>query len=208
LTSEITTTSNTPFGQLSFAELRAQATAVIQSASLERDKHILLGVPHIITRVTYRPGITDQEGNDKDYVSVEALVADAATLAHEVRRGRIPGVSDIGNLPFEPEEKVVYNDGSTGIRRQITHLLHNMGLIEVPVVEADLAVFDTPYFGWSVITQTGLMNGDDDTKIEVPDFQYSPSGAPLAIVVGRGLRVSEFPNPANPKTQAEVFYLS
>lgn len=199
MTSEIATTDNQPFGQLSFAQLRDSATAVISSAQLEKDKARLLGVPHIITRVTYRPGI-----EERDYVSVEAVVADVDTLKYEIKRGRIPNVAEYADLAVEAEEHIVYNDGSTGVRRQLTHLLHNMGLIEVPDVGQDLGIFDTPYDGWSVITQTGLMNGDaEDEKIEVPDFTQSPSGAPLAIVVGHGLRVS-----VEPKFNKEVFYLS
>jgi len=204
LTSDIATTDNQPFGQLSFAQLREGATAVIQSAQLEKEKARLLGIPHIITRVTYRPGI-----EEKDYVSIEAVVADAGTLEYEVKRGRVPGASVFADLTVEPEERIVYNDGSTGIRRQLTHLLHNMGLIEVLGVGQDLAVFDTPYFEWMTFTQVGLMNGEaEGVKIEVPDFTLSPSGTPLAIVVGHGLRISEFPNPANPKAMSEVFYLS
>lgn len=199
MTSEIATTDNQAFGQLSFAQLREGATAVIQSAQLEKDKARLLGVPHIITRATYRPGI-----EEKDYVSLEAVVADAGTLEYEIKRGRIANVSSLAELAVEPEERIVYNDGSTGIRRQFTHLLHNLGLIEVPNVGQDLAVFDTPYFDWQTITQVGLMNGDNEgEKIEVPDFTLSPSGAPLAIVVGHGLRVS-----VEPKFNKEVYYLS
>lgn len=199
MTSEITTTDNQPFGQLSYAQLRDSATAVITSAQLEKDKARLLGVPHIITRVTYRPGI-----EERDYVSVEAVVGTGYALEKEIKRGRIPGVSTYAELSVDAEEHIVYNDGSTGIRRQLTHLLHNMGLIEVPNVGQDLSVFDSPYTDWSVITQIGLMNGDaTDEKIEVPDFTLSPSGAPLAIAVDHGLRFS-----VEPKFNKEVYYLS
>lgn len=204
MTGEMVETSNQPYGQLSFAQLRDGATAVISSAQLEQDKARLLGIPHIITRATFRPGI-----EEKDYVSIEAVVADRGTLEYEVKRGRVPNVDSYADLTVEPEERIVYNDGSTGVRRQLVHLLHNMGLIEVPNVQQDLAVFDTPYFDWQTFTQVGLMNGaGEDEKIEVPDFTLSPSGAPLAIVVEHGLRLSTFPNPTNPKAMSEVFYLS
>lgn len=213
MTTEIAPVANAPYGQLSFAALRAQgeATAVVNTAQLEKEKGRLVGVPHVITRVTYRPGITTPEGLAKDYVSVEAIVADAETLHYALSRGWIPGgeKGDLSTVPVSPEEHIVYNDGSTGVRRQLTNILHNVGLLEVPNVDQDMAVFDAPYWEWNGFAQTGLMNGEaDDEKIEVPDFSQGATGAQLAIFVEHGLRISVFPNPANPKTMSEVFYLS
>jgi hypothetical protein len=203
VTGEVEQSGNQPFGQLSFAQLREGATAIISEAQLEKDKARLLGIPHIVTRLTYRPGI-----EEKDYVSVEAVTADIETLEYEVKRGRVPNVSTLADLLVEPNEKIIYNDGSTAARRQFTMILHNLGLIEVPGVQQDMAVFDTPYWDWTSFSQVGFMNGENDEKIEVPDFTLSPSGAPLAILVDHGLRISVFPNPTNPKVMSECFYLS
>jgi len=208
VTEMVQTNPTAPLGAMSFAELREQASAIVTSASLEKDKSRLMGIPHAITRITYRPGISEN-GVQKDYVSIEAVVADGATLVNEVERGRVPNVNTVDQLTVEANEVVVYNDGSTGVRRQLTHILHNLGLLTVPNVGQDLAVFDTPYFEWDMIGQVGLMNGDaPDEKIEIPDFTVAPNGGQLVIMVPKGLRRSTFPNPANPKDTSEVFYLS
>lgn len=186
-------------GQLSFAALQNEnALAVIQSAELERDKNLLLGVPHVITRVTYRPGI-----DDKDYVSVEATLGDYAALSHAVLRKWIPNVATVDDLVFDPEERIVYNDGSTGIRRQLTMILHNAGIINVGPVEDGFS-YDRPYTEWESFNQVGKMNNESgDDKIEVPDIQHNGNDAPLAIFAMRGLRVS-----VEPKFNKDVFYLS
>lgn len=201
--------TNRPLGQMSFAQLRDQATAIVSEAQLEQDKLRLLGVPFVATRLTFRPGITDAAGNLNDYVSVEAVIGGEPELAEALRRGWIPNASGvIADLPFRPNEKVVFNDGSTGVRRQFVTLLWKLGLIEIEGVAGDAAIFDTPYFGWKSFSQHSLMNGEGDEKLTVPDFTEGSNGTPLAIFADHGLRLSEFPNPANPKDTSRVFYLS
>ena len=162
MTSEMVQTANQPMGQLDFQSLRQQATAIVSEAQLEKDKWRLVGVPHAITRVTYRPGVKTKEGL-RDYVSIEAVVADDETLYREIVRGRVPNVDTVEALTVKPNEKVIYNDGSTGVRRQLTAMFHNLGIITVPNVTTDMAAFDTPYFEWEAFTQTGEMNGDKET---------------------------------------------
>lgn len=85
----------------SFADLAGDAT-VIPGRDLIAEKDELIGVPFIITSVAFRP---DSKGGAaaRDFVSVECV--------------------DINN------RALVFNDGSTGIRRQVVAYLQLCGLI-------------------------------------------------------------------------------
>jgi len=80
-------------------------------------KDALIGVPHIVIGVTYREGFP-REGKAGDYVSVEAVVADAKTLASNPIKHQLPMPPD--QLSVYPNECVVYNDSGTGVRRYLT----------------------------------------------------------------------------------------
>lgn len=178
--------------------------AVISSAELEQDKLRLLGIPFIITRVTYRPGVKDDKvaSGRRDYVSLELVVGDEPALNGQIKLGRVPGINSINELLFLPEEKLVINDGSTGIRRQLTMVFHQTGIINIGDI-VDNSSFDRPYTEWSSFNQVGTMNGDDGDKIEVPDITMGRSGRQLVIPVVRGLRVSHMD-----EWDTNVFYLS
>jgi hypothetical protein len=75
----------------------------------------LKGVPFVIEGVTFRKGdiVVKATGQARDYLSVEALV-------HPRYQSRFK------------RSRVVFNDGSTGIYRQIVKYLTDKGLITVP----------------------------------------------------------------------------
>src|SRR5215469_13336995 len=67
----------------------------------------LVGVPFLITRMTFHPG---EAGKREAYVSCEVQLAPRP----EMERRRV----NLAMLPFDPGELVVFNDGSTGVYRQ------------------------------------------------------------------------------------------
>lgn len=206
MTSAISPTGNTdivpsrPLGQLSVEDLLANPTAVFAEAQKE-DKRPFLGVPHIITRVTYRPGM-----ENNDYVSVEALIGNQAMIDEAFsRRWNDFVYASPADFPFRPGEKVIYNDGSTGLRRQLTSMLYRLGLLGIANVGQEMSIFDTPYWEWEGFEQSSLMNDSENEgeKITIPDFTLDANGNQLAVVVYHGLRVS-----IEPKYNKEVYYLT
>jgi hypothetical protein len=202
-----------PMGALpSFRELASQPTFVVNESQLERNKERLIGVPFVITRVTFRPGDASP-----DYVSCECTVGDTEACLEAVSRGWVPNVTGIEHFPFKADERVVFNDSSTGVRRKIVEMLHTAGMIDVgdmkfdkkrineqqEVEVYDASPFDKPWMLWESFSQVGEMNGANGEKISVPDFSTSPSGGPFAIFAYHGLRVSIMPG-----YDTAVYYLS
>jgi hypothetical protein len=111
-----------------FAALIADAD-IIEGHSLESDKSMLIGVPFVITGITVRDGVPDKATGKTNYLSVEATVADEDYLGRLLRKGRLT-VAQMQAI--DPLENIVFNDGSTGIARQLVQYLHNAGLIVVP----------------------------------------------------------------------------
>jgi hypothetical protein len=141
----------------------------------------LQGVPFMITRVVYRP--SDFGGaTEANYVSCEAVLAPASIL---VRKH-----VDLSTLPFDPGGMVIFNDGSTGIARQITEYLHAAGYIVVVPDGTDLqpggkkgeSSFDLPVSKWA--------------HIRAGDMRFGPDGQPaysadVRLNCPRGIRISE-----------------
>ena len=168
----------------------------------EVDKAWLVGVPHVITRVTFW---VPQKGIG--HCSLEAYVGTAGMLDRAVKRDKIPptALTADGTPIVEPEEAVVYSDGSTGIRRQIVKLLSSYGLIDVGhedmPAEGKLGEsrFDTPW----VITNPKAAKGSTGWKsfsgsraqgdVQVPSIQEGHKGQPLRILVN-GLQPSMYVN--------------
>lgn len=178
-----------------FADLIADTTAIIDTASLEKDKMTLVGVPMVITRVTYRPKAALVE---RGFVSVEAVVGDEEHVTNAIRRGWIPTVETVDQFPFAYEEKIVFNDGSTGIRRQLTAILHAQGYINVGEF-VDNSTFDIDWSEWESFNSVTTQKVGDE-MIEIPDFPD------LRIFARRGLRVSEYT--ADGIGDATTFYLA
>lgn len=178
-----------------------QVSATFDEAQLEKDKERLRGVPFVITRVTYQLPKADQP---RGYVTVEAVVADELTIMEQVKAGRVPGVDSLEGLQVQPETKVLINDGSTGIRRQLTGLFDAQGLIVVGKVGTQ-ADYDRSWLDWQGFSQTAEVNDPnvDGGKVTIPEISVDRNGRPLMIVVRHGLRLS-----VEPSHDANVYYLS
>jgi len=162
------------------AKYRARGFRLVEKADLEN-------VPHVIVGVTYRPGYV-VNGKQGDYVSVEAVVADKETLNSNPIKHLLPETVRVyGNEP------VVYNDGSTGIRRSLTELFQAIGLIDVGKAVKDENPFDRPYSDWK--------EGADQA---ITGFTADKDGEKFRFVVARGLRRSDYEWQGQPAT---TYYL-
>jgi hypothetical protein len=143
----------------------------------------LENVPFLIVGVTYRPGIVTPDGRAMSYVSLECRVAPDEIIR---RKGIDPGT-----LPFDGDAHVVFNDGSTGVYRQITEALEGLGWImlgengtrdNAPKGES---VFDQPPGEWADIRVGDLHLDEDGRGI----YHAAPR-----IRAPRGLRLSTYEN--------------
>jgi hypothetical protein len=184
-------------GVLDFDALNATGeTYSIEGYTLIEDKIELIGVPHMITGVTYQVPKPGQRG----FCSVEAVIGNAEMLSQLTALGRIPG-----KLTVSPGELIVYNDGSTGVRRQLTQQFQQLGMLNVgiPDSEGDKR-FDIPWTEWAEFSQS-KKQGDGADATEVPYFNKNHVGRQLAIKAFRGLRASEYSNEYS--DDAVTFYL-
>jgi len=193
-------------GQLSIDELLAAAgdsVVLIDKPALEKDLLRLVGVPHIITSVTYRPGVLDANKVRGDYVSVEYIVAKQAQLDEAIKRGWIP--PDNMDVIPHAEERGVYNNSGTGIRRQLTHILWSKGLLVLDKKNApqSMSDFDKRFQDWESFDQATEMNDSEGGKFPVPCFTREKDGRPLVIIPRHGLRASYME-----EYDTNVFYLS
>ncbi len=141
----------------------------IVGRALVKDKDTLLGCPFVITGVTFR-NVTEgtKSAPPRDYASVEYIT--------------------ISNDPNQCVEGV-FNDGSTGVRRQIVSYLQSTGAID-PTRDPDDAISlkqDVP---------------DADGTNHSGDVPYV-----LTLVAPRGLRKSDYVSDATGEA-ATTYYLS
>lgn len=137
----------------------------------------LIGVPHIITGAYYREGI---EGGD--FVSLEAIIG----TEKELTRRRI----DLDSLPFEPLDHVVYNDGSTGIYRQITECLYTRGIIALP--QPIVPNGKRGECSWDAPTGQWLGVNSGNVIVTLGESGHTDVFVPIQIKCPRGLRASEY----------------
>jgi hypothetical protein len=143
---------------------------------LARDELLdaLEGVPFLITRVTFRKG--DYAAH---YVSCECVIAPKDML----ERRRV----NLATLPFDAGDHVVFNDGSTGIRRQIVAYLYGKGYIALPdpvVIEgkAGECSFDLSPGEWADISAGDMRFDTDGSAVYQADVR---------ILAKRGIRISD-----------------
>lgn len=141
----------------------------------------LMGVPFIITRVIFRDGVQRPHTPYRDdYVSCEAIIAPKEVIAERARKGRL----NLDDISVEPGEHVVFNDGSTGIYRQVVQYLEAKDFIKLPkgadVGHKGECRFDLPRTQWD--------DGDEEGS----------TGINIRLFCPRGLRYSEYPNDYNP----------
>lgn len=153
----------------------------------------LVGVPFVITRVVFRPGVLRPDKERSAYVSCEVRTSpqlDLRLINARRESSRLPRLTDLDSLAFGPDSHVVFNDGSTGVYRQIVKLLSAKRYItlESPVVEAGgygESSYDQPPNQWA--------------NINSGDVQFDTDGFPgysadLALFCPRGLRLSLYEN--------------
>jgi hypothetical protein len=150
----------------------------------------LAGVPFVITGIALRPGdfanpATKEKGY---YVSMEIVTGDEAEFAKARKRKRIPEDSSV-----DPGERLVFNDGSTGIYRQIVGLMEGLGWIKLPDGPEGgprgESRLDTPVSEWEFADPAA-------TGVEV---RFDADGQPVVIApvrvhCERGIRVSQYEN--------------
>lgn len=168
--------------KMSFSEMALTADEVLGYALLKDEAKLngLLGVPFLITHVTYRRSFPSQESKGLwlAYVSCESVIADEAYLEAN-------GMSLVGK-PVRAGEAVVFNDGSTGIARQVTKYLHSKGYIDVAEGPdeggKEMSRFDAPPSEW-----LDVHYGD----IRFQEEGFAEYRAEIRLLCPRGLRVSD-----------------
>lgn len=139
-------------------------------------KDELIGVPFIITNVTYREGFPQAGKGPGDYISCEAVVADKQTLDQWPVKSQLPE-----NLTVFPNEPIVFNDGGTGIRRALTQLYSQIGLIDPGKSKGEENAADKPFQRW-----------DRGGELAELGISHDLNGKPVRYLAVRGLRVSEY----------------
>lgn len=165
----------------------------------------LVGVPLIICRVTFRP----EGANKRDYLSVEAVTAPAGRYdpekiarvrASAVRKMPLPVIEEIGyrvDSYADPNSEIVFNDSSTGVRRQLVYYLQSKGLIDVGKKDLDKAGLDG---------EMGVNPFDTDVLAWKRGSAEATEGIDVKLLCPNGLRVSTYDNAFG--TVAATYYLS
>jgi len=204
LTSDLVVAGNSgelDYANMSYTDLLAMDSLRVEGFAIV-EKADLLGVPHIITRVTYWRPNKGQLG----MVSVEATIADEATLKSAVDRGWVPDKETVDALKVKANERIVYNDGSTGIRRQLTSLFVQQGLVQLGKhSEEDREngrAFDQPWTEWQSFNE---WRRQSEEVGNVPSFSRLLDNRPLILRADRGLSVSSYSNEYT--DEGETYYL-
>lgn len=152
----------------------------------------LVGVPFLLTRVYFRPGVL-RDKERQAYVSCEVRVApdlDLRLINNRRRGSELASLPSLEGLAFGPDAHVVFNDGSTGVYRQVVKYLAMKGYItlKAPVVEAGgygESSFDQSPARWASILQGAREETDDG---------FTAYTANVRLYCPRGLRLSLYGN--------------
>jgi hypothetical protein len=171
----------------SWKTLTADAHEVF-GADLEKGDQ-LTGVPMCLIMATFRRGdITSVKTGVKGfYVSLDTIIAPKADLDKAFRRGRITA-ENMDTL--SPGEHLVFNEGGTGVYRQIVAYLEASGRIKIT---SDLPAegvygesrFDISPETWEVDESAEFKRGDDGQLA----VAFS-----IRLLCPRGLRASDYEN--------------
>lgn len=159
-------------------ELMAEAV-VIETPELVKDDDLkaLVGVPLIVSRMTFRRGISRKgKANYSDdhpydaYVSLECKLhpsPDLNRINSKRRQNRLEPLESIEKMLFEPGSVAVINNGGTGIYRQAVAYLATRELITLPenlplTGEKGTTALDLSPGEWEDISVTGVSTYDDD----------------------------------------------
>jgi len=160
----------------------------IQGADLEKGAQ-LIGVPMCLIGATFQQGDYVQNGVTGWYVSLETVIGPQAEIDRAYRRNRIP--DDIA-VP-EPGERLVFNEGGTGVYRQIVEYLEAKGLIRINS--------DAPKNGPWGECRYDILPSEWDVREDIAASvtKIKPDGTrvlsfPIRLLCPRGLRSSEYTN--------------
>jgi hypothetical protein len=152
----------------------------------------LVGVPFLLTRVEFRPGIM-RDKVLQAYVSCEVHIApqlDLRLINSRRESSRLNRLTDLDSLAFGPDSNVVFNDGSTGIYRQVVKYLASREYITLkePVNEVGSygeSSFDQPPGKWA---------GTPKGSITVTAEGFAGYATDTLLYCPRGLRLSLYEN--------------
>jgi hypothetical protein len=146
----------------------------------------LVGVPHCIVGVDFRQGEKMKNGHDGAYVSLTAIIApDDVLLKRKIA---------VEVKPFDAEDLVVYNDGSTGVYRQVVKVLHDKGYIALPdpvIVGGGSgeSSYDLHPVKWTGVDAKRVRSTLDENG------DFKGIHAAIRINAPRGIRYSEYDGP-------------
>jgi hypothetical protein len=149
----------------------------------------LVGVPFVITGIALRPGdFMDSRSKDKGYfASLELIAGDEAAFTKARKRKRIPD-----DCSVDPGERLVFNDGSTGIYRQIVGLMEGLGWITLPEGPEGgprgESRLDTPIEEWQ------FTEGNTGVEVRFDNNGRPVVTAPVRVYCERGVRISQYEN--------------
>lgn len=195
MATDVERTSQVPVYQpgADWESLAAQADEIL-GYDLARDETAddLVGVPFMLTRVIFRPGAMRNKVQAA-YVSCEVRTAphlDARLINARRESSRLPRLADLDSLAFGPDSHVVFNDGSTGVYRQVVKYLAGKEYItlKAPVIEAGPygeSSFDQPPSDWANVTHGEVRFTEDGFATYIAD---------VLLFCPRGLRLSLYEN--------------
>jgi len=178
--------------ELDFDRLAGGAQEWVEGYRLV-DQSALIGVPFAIVGITVRDGVLRDKAMT-NYTSVECVVASKTRMAALITRGAL----NPATLMVDPNELVVFNDGSTGIQRQLIAFLHDRDMIDVGLSNPPRLSGAMGECDFDKYRGQWVRGGDEAAE----GFKALP-----LLMVPRGLRVSEYTAEAT-NAMAETHYLA
>lgn len=145
----------------------------------------LKGVPFLIVGGSFREKIIDDKLTD--FVTVIAMIADEGFLGR--RHIKWEGKD------WDPMQTFGFNDGGTGVRRQLVAYLHDKGHINVSsgdIVENGTlgqCTYDKKVSEWETISLGELVMKEDKNGNELATWEFM---LPKGLSVPRGIRTSTY----------------
>lgn len=146
----------------------------------------LVGVPFMVVGGTFREKLDPRTKKKTDFLTVAAIVASQSIL--DKKRIKME------DKPFGALDLIGFNDGSTGVRRQIVKYLHERGIIQVTndeIVEAGPkgeSSYDRMVGEWIHHEGGELSSRENGDEV----FWTWNFELPKGFMAGRGLRISTY----------------